>query len=57
MGQVMSNGLDLMGTGHSPRLDPEFRKSIDDLLAMAGTAKISDRERRHVNAVKLCADG
>lgn len=57
MGQVMSVGLDLMGTGRSPQLDPEFQKSIDELVAMAGTAKINDREKRHVNAVKLCADG
>ena len=57
MGHVLSIGIDIMGTGRSPRLDPEFQKSIDQLVAMAGTAKISDREKRHVTAVKLCAEG
>ncbi|KAK2173083.1 hypothetical protein NP493_898g00007 [Ridgeia piscesae] len=57
MGHVMSIGLDLMGTGHSPRLDLEFQKSTKQLLATAVNAEISDREKRHVTAVKLCADG
>lgn len=57
MGHVMSVGMDVMGTIRSSRLDREFQKSIDQLVAMAETAKINDRERRHVEAVKVCADG
>ncbi|KAK2172387.1 hypothetical protein NP493_966g00006 [Ridgeia piscesae] len=57
MGHVISIGTDITGACRSPRRDPEFQKSINQLVAMAGTGKISDREKRHVTAMKLCADG
>ena len=58
MAHVLSNGLDVMGSGRSPRLDPEFQKNLNTMTNMAETnTTISDWERRHVKAVALCADG
>ena len=57
MGHVLSNGLDLMGTGRSPALDPEFKKSLDDLAKMADTQPINKREKLHVKAIDLCGKG
>ena len=56
-GHVLSNGLDLMGTGVSPRLDPKFKANIDSMMELADKAKLTQREEKHVNAMKKLADG
>ena len=55
MGHVMSIGLDLMGTARSLRLDESFREEMRHLETMVAT--LNDRERQHVHALKLWADG
>ena len=57
MGHVLSNGLDLMGTGVSPRLDPKFKANIDSTMELADKTKLTQREEKHVNAMKKLADG
>ena len=57
MGHVLSNGLDLMGTGVSPRLDPKFKANIDSMMELADKTKLTQREEKHVDAMKKLADG
>ena len=66
MGHVLSNGLELMGTGRSPLLDAEFKASLDKLSDLSASSKINAREKLHVEAVlewsegwdnKICLEG
>lgn len=58
MGHVINNGLELMSTGHSPRLDPEFEKSLGLMSHLvADTNKLSEWERQHVRAINLYGKG
>ncbi|CAH1783936.1 unnamed protein product [Owenia fusiformis] len=57
MGHVLCNGLDLMGTGRSTQLDQEFAKSLQDMSILAESSNLTQREIKHVNAVKLWSDG
>lgn len=57
MGRVIKNGLDLLGTGRTIDLDPEFKNEIYSLEKIAEQQKVSQRERKHVSAVKLWAEG
>ena len=57
MGHVLSNGLDLIGTGRSPRLDPEFQSAIDKMVELGSKSEISAREKMHVHAIKQLAQG
>lgn len=57
MGHVIKNGLDLLGTGRTIDLDPEFKNEIYSLEKIALQQKVSPRERKHVSAVKLWAEG
>ena len=57
MGRVIAYGIDLMGTGHTTRLDPEFKTNIDELVSMANKSEITNQEKLHVKGIKLCADG
>ncbi|KAK7489432.1 hypothetical protein BaRGS_00019376 [Batillaria attramentaria] len=58
MGQVIQNGLDLIGTGRSTRLDREFRESIEKMVKLADTQPgLAPSEKKHAQALKLFADG
>ncbi|XP_072051406.1 tetratricopeptide repeat protein 38-like [Amphiura filiformis] len=57
MGSALANGLDLMATGQSIYTSADFKKRVDDMVKLATTSDISQRERKHVDAVKLFADG
>ncbi|XP_052252233.1 tetratricopeptide repeat protein 38-like isoform X2 [Dreissena polymorpha] len=58
MGHVIRNGLDLLGTGTTVRLNPTLATNIDTMMDVCHKEKnLSDRERKHVNAVKLWSDG
>jgi len=57
MGHVLSNGLELMGTGRSPILDAEFKSDLEKLSGMATSAKLNPREKLHVNAVLEWSEG
>ena len=54
---MLSNGLDLMGTGVSPRLDPKFTANIDSMMELADKTKLTQREEKHVDAMKKLAEG
>ena len=58
MGHVIKNGLDLIGTGRSTRLDKNFQADIDRTVKLAeAQAALSPSERKHAQALKLFADG
>lgn len=57
LGHVLSNGLDLMGTGRTATLDPEFQNSLDNLTQLAHKSQISEREKLHVKAIDLWGKG
>ncbi|KAJ8322004.1 hypothetical protein KUTeg_000475, partial [Tegillarca granosa] len=57
MGHVLKNGLDLMGTGRTVNNDEEFKKDINAMMELANKEKLTDRERKHVNAVHLFSQG
>ncbi len=57
MGHAIVNGLDLMGTARSIHLDPEFKKGIDNMVSMANKQNVTKREKMHVEAVRLFANG
>ena len=57
MGHVLSNGLELMGTGTSIQLDLKFKGNIDHMMELAGKTKLTKREEKHVDAMKKLADG
>ena len=46
-----------MGTGVSPRLDPKFKANIDSMMELADKTKLTQREEKHVDAMKKLADG
>lgn len=58
MGHVLKNGLDLMGTGTTMRLDNAFGKALYDMAILADkqTKVLTEREKLHVKAVRLWAD-
>lgn len=58
MGHVMKNGLDLIGTGRSTRLDPEFKADFDRMVELSEKQTgLSASEKNHVKALQLFADG
>lgn len=58
MGHVIQNGLDLIGTGRSTRLDKNFQKSIEDMMKLADTQSgLATTEKKHAQALQLFADG
>ncbi|XP_014670355.1 PREDICTED: tetratricopeptide repeat protein 38-like [Priapulus caudatus] len=57
MGRVIVNGLTVVGMGKSPRWDKQLRQSIDEMVRLAETRKITKRETKHVEAIKLLSDG
>ncbi|KAK3087550.1 hypothetical protein FSP39_007448, partial [Pinctada imbricata] len=57
MGHVLKNGLEILGTGRTVRLDNELKKDVEQMVQLGTSQSTTDRERKHVNAVKLWADG
>lgn len=58
MGHVMKNGLDLIGTGRTTRLDPEFKADFDRMVELSEKQTgLSASEKNHVKALQLFADG
>ena len=57
MGSVLANGLDVIATGQSIHTSSDLKKGVDDLVKLAGNSSISKRERQHVDAIKLFAEG
>ncbi|KAM4838605.1 tetratricopeptide repeat protein 38 isoform X1 [Urocitellus parryii] len=57
MGQVISNGLVLIGTGSSVRLDRELDLAVKRMVETALTQLLTPREQLHVSAVEAFAKG
>lgn len=57
MGRVLSNGLDLIGTGRSPLLESELQNDLEIMSDLAKTQSLTERERLHVAAVETFAKG
>lgn len=55
MSRVLSLGLEAMGTGHSVRLDEEYRHELQTLLKDAMKTG-NDREKMHAKAVHMFAN-
>ncbi|KAM5172841.1 tetratricopeptide repeat protein 38 [Mantella aurantiaca] len=57
MGHVLSNGLELIGTGRSPLLDKELQNALQIMSDLAKSQSLTERERSHVAAVETFAKG
>uniref|UniRef100_A0A8C6Y1L6 Tetratricopeptide repeat protein 38 n=1 Tax=Naja naja TaxID=35670 RepID=A0A8C6Y1L6_NAJNA len=57
MGNVIANGLVLIGTGSSVRLDKKLDDAIKNMVSLSHSQPLSEREKMHVSAVELFARG
>ncbi|XP_054856296.1 tetratricopeptide repeat protein 38 [Eublepharis macularius] len=57
MGQVITHGLTLIGTGSSVRLDRKLDDAIKKMSALSQSQPLTEREKLHVAALELFADG
>uniref|UniRef100_A0A7M4FRE6 Tetratricopeptide repeat protein 38-like n=1 Tax=Crocodylus porosus TaxID=8502 RepID=A0A7M4FRE6_CROPO len=57
MGHVIANGLDLVGTGTSVRLNTELDRAVKKMVALSKSQSLTEREKLHVSAVDLFARG
>lgn len=57
MGHVIANGLDLVGTGTSVRLDKELDSAVKKMVALSKSQSLTEREKLHVSAVDFFARG
>nr|XP_020641427.1 tetratricopeptide repeat protein 38 [Pogona vitticeps] len=57
MGHVIANGLVLIGTGSSVRLDRKLDEAVKKMVALSQSQPLTEREKLHVSAVELFAKG
>uniref|UniRef100_A0A0B7A801 Tetratricopeptide repeat protein 38 n=1 Tax=Arion vulgaris TaxID=1028688 RepID=A0A0B7A801_9EUPU len=57
MGHVVSNGLELLGTGRNTKLDADLAADIYRMVNLADLVEITYREKQHITALKLWAQG
>ncbi|XP_072857003.2 tetratricopeptide repeat protein 38 isoform X2 [Pogona vitticeps] len=57
MGHVIANGLVLIGTGSSIRLDRKLDEAVKKMVALSQSQPLTEREKLHVSAVELFAKG
>ncbi|KAK2121812.1 Tetratricopeptide repeat protein 38 [Saguinus oedipus] len=57
MGHVISNGLVLIGTGSSVKLDKELDLAVKTMAEISRTQPLTRREQLHVSAVETFAKG
>lgn len=57
MGHAISNGLVLIGTGSSVRLDKELDLAVKNMVEISKTQPLTQREWLHVSAVETFAKG
>lgn len=57
MGHVVANGLNLIGTGSSVRLDGKLDGEIKKMAALSHSQRLTEREKLHVSALELFANG
>ncbi|KAF7248254.1 Tetratricopeptide repeat protein 38, partial [Varanus komodoensis] len=56
MGHVIANGLVLIGTGSSVRLDRKLDDAIRKMVAVSQSQPLTEREKLHVSAIELFAN-
>lgn len=57
MGHVIANGLELIGTGRTVRLDKELDCAVRAMVALSKSQPLTERERLHVSALDVFARG
>lgn len=57
MGHVIKNGLDALGTGRGYYLDKDFQAEVQTMMDLGKSPSTLPREKKHINAVKLWAQG
>ncbi|KAG9491251.1 hypothetical protein GDO78_006559 [Eleutherodactylus coqui] len=57
MGHVISNGLELIGTGRSPLLDKDLEKEFKVMSDLAKTQQLTEWETMHAAALEVFAKG
>ncbi|XP_019371489.1 PREDICTED: tetratricopeptide repeat protein 38-like isoform X1 [Gavialis gangeticus] len=57
MGHVIANGLALVGTGSSVRLDKELDSAVKKMMALSKSQLLTEREKLHVSALDLYVCG
>lgn len=57
MGHVIANGLELIGTGRTVRLDKELDSAVRAMVALSKSQPLTERERLHVSALDVFARG
>ncbi|XP_041361213.1 tetratricopeptide repeat protein 38-like [Gigantopelta aegis] len=57
MGHVLKNGLSVLGVSRTTRLDQCFANDLDRMVGLSKSPSVTEREKNHVKAVKLWADG
>lgn len=57
LGHAIANGLVLIGTGSSVRLDKELDLAVKTMVEISKTQTLTRRERLHVSAVETFAKG
>lgn len=57
MGLAISNGLKLVGTGTSVKLDKDLDLAVQTMVELSQTQTLTPREQLHVSAVEMFAKG
>ncbi|XP_035170318.1 tetratricopeptide repeat protein 38-like [Oxyura jamaicensis] len=57
MGHVIANGLELIGTGSSVRLNKELDSAMRTMMTLSKSQPLSEREKLHVSALDMFAHG
>ncbi|XP_051016106.1 tetratricopeptide repeat protein 38-like [Acomys russatus] len=57
MGHAISNGLVLIGTGSSVKLDKNLDQAVKTMVEVSRTQTLTPREQLHVSAVEMFAEG
>ncbi|XP_029425022.1 tetratricopeptide repeat protein 38 [Nannospalax galili] len=57
MGHAISNGLVLVGTGSSVKLDKELDRAVKTMVEVSRAQPLTPREQLHVSAVEMFAKG
>ncbi|XP_061865820.1 tetratricopeptide repeat protein 38-like [Colius striatus] len=57
MGHVIANGLELIGTGSSVRLNKKLEGAMRTMLMLSKSQPLTEREKLHVLALEVFARG
>ena len=58
MAHVLSNGLDLLGTGTNIWKDENLKQSVENMIKLVEkNVSITDRERNHAAAIQAWSQG